>query len=474
MEIKANQFVRLSEVAVRDPELQASVARATTGAYAKRLGAMFESGAEHGEMLRRQAAAAKRRVLRDLPDLLEQAEATLQANGIEVRWAADAAEANAYVLEIARDHNVRKVTKSKSMVTEEIGLNAALAAAGITPVETDLGEYILQLNDEPPSHIVAPVIHKSKASIRDVFVREIGMPPTDSAAEMAHFARLKMRADFLTADMGISGGNFVIAETGTLCLVTNEGNGRMVTSLPPVHVALVGIEKIAATLEDYATLTQVLPRSATGQKMPVYTSMINGPRRAHESDGPERVVVVFVDNGRSAIYATDYAEALACIRCGACLNACPVYRVASGHSYGWVYPGPIGAIVTPLLLGKENAAPLPFASSLCGACKQVCPVDIDIPRMLLDLRHDLVQAGTQPAVWNAGMRLWAFGMASPWRYTAGGRLAAAVTRRLGGDTMPGPLSGWSDHRAPPQFAEKRFRALWNERNAAARRSGDDA
>jgi L-lactate dehydrogenase complex protein LldF len=310
------------------------------------------------------------------------------------------------------------------------------------------------------------VIHKSKESIGKIFESKIDMPHTDRSEEMAQFARVKLRQAFLDADMGISGGNFIIAETGTICLVTNEGNARMVTSLPPVHVAVVGIEKLVESVEDYATLTQVLPRSATGQNLTVYTHMINGPRRDHEDDGPEHVYVILVDNGRSRIYATDYAEALACIRCGACLNACPVYRSTGGHAYGWVYPGPIGAVVTPLLVGIENAKPLPHASSLCGSCKQVCPVDIDIPRMLLDLRHDLVEVGLDDKIWAVGLKGWAWTNSSPRLYEMSGKAASVVTRILPTDRLPGPLGGWTKYRDFPDFAPQSFRDLWKERQKA--------
>ena len=463
MKNQANQFVQRVAVAVTNPDVRAAVAQGTHNANRKRQIAMGETSLEHGETMRQQAAAIKRHALNHLADLLEAAEANMQSNGIQVLWAADAAEARAHVLEIARKHDVHRIVKSKSMVTEEIALNEGLEAEGIETIETDLGEYILQLNQEPPSHIVAPVIHKSKESIRQIFETRIHMPPTDDAGEMARYARVQLRAAFLSADLGISGGNFIIAETGTICLVTNEGNGRMVTSLPRVHVAVVGIEKIVATLEDYVTLTQVLPRSATGQKMAVYTHMINGPRRPGDEDGPEQVYVVLVDNGRSNIYTSGYTEALACIRCGACLNACPVYEVAGGHSYGWVYPGPIGAVVTPLLTGMENATPLPYASSLCGSCKQVCPVDIDIPRMLLDLRNDLVEAGQTEKVWDLGMQAWAFGTRSPALFRLAGIAAGLATRLFPDAKLPGPLGGWSKYRKNPSFAKKPFRTLWAER-----------
>lgn len=468
MKLNANNFVQLSAVAVRDEVLQTAVTRATNGASSNRVRALREVSEAHGEALRQQAAAAKRRALHSLPELLEQAEAKMQANGITVLWAVDAAEARQHILDIARRHQVRRIVKSKSMATEEIGLNDVLETNNIETIETDLGEYIIQLNHEAPSHIVAPVIHKTKESIRDIFIREIAMPPTDDAATMARYARGQLRDAFLTADMGVSGGNFIIAETGTLCLVTNEGNGRMVTSVPPVHVALIGIEKIVPTLRDYATLVQMIARAATGQKLSVYGSMVNGPRRAGETDGPDHVYVVLLDNGRSNIYTNpDYVEALACLRCGACLNACPVYQAAGGHSYGWVYPGPIGAVVTPLLNGIENASPLPFASSLCGSCKQACPVDIDLPRMLLTLRRDLVQRGTQGRIWDVGMKLWAMGNSSPTAFRLGGKVASLASNAIHLQTMPGPLGGWTDHRAAPQFAPKSFRELWAEREKGA-------
>lgn len=462
LEVQSKDFVALSEIAIHNKNLQEAVAAGTRNAYDKRQAAMFSYSDEHGEHMRQQAAEAKRRALRHLPDLLEKAEENLHKNGFRVEWAEDAAEANQRILDIARRHDVKTVTKSKSMLSEELAVNHALETAGLRVVETDLGEYIIQLNNEPPSHIVAPVIHKTKAEIRDIFVRELGMQPTDDAAEMVAFARRMLRQDFLNSHMGISGGNFIIAETGSLALVMNEGNGRLCTSMPAVHIALVGIEKVIDTVEDYATLTQVLPRSGTGQNLTVYSNIINGPARADEQGGPQAVYIIFVDNGRSDIYASAYADALACIRCGACQNACPVYRSAGGHAYGWVYGGPIGAVLTPLYVGLENAAPLPHASSLCGNCKQVCPVDIDLPRMLLDLRHDLVQAGESAPGWDLGMKMWAIGMTSPTRFALGGR-AARAGQYLMGDYMPGVLGNWTKHRDFPDFAPKPFRQLWKER-----------
>lgn len=462
MKIQSNDFSKIAKRAINDPDLQAAVSFGTNVGYTKRKAAMFDESLEHGEAMRKQAASIKRRALNQLPDLLEQAEANMQAKGIKVLWASNDTEANQHVLEIAKKHQVKLAVKSKSMVTEETGLNHALEDEKIEVIETDLGEFIVQLGEETPSHIVVPIIHKTKSSIRNVLIEKANMPPLDDTEEMTDFCRQHLRQKFLNADMGISGGNFIIAETGSLCLVTNEGNGRMVTSLPKVHVALVGIEKVIATVEDYATLTQVLPRSATGQTLTVYTNIINGPRYANEPDGPEHVYVIFLDNGRSKIYASGYTESLACIRCGACLNACPVYQSTGGHAYGWVYPGPIGAIVTPLLKGLENSTPLPNASSLCGMCKEVCPVDIDIPRMLLDLRHDLTEQNRSPKIWGLGINIWAKINKSPHLYKLSGKVAALFSKLLPLKNLPGPLAGWTKHRTLPVLAKKSFRELWQE------------
>ena len=466
--ITSNNFIPAARIALADPTLQEAFTTGLRGVRANRLAAMNAFGAAHREALRQQGAAAKRHALSRLPELLEQAETRFRENGAEVLWAVDGAQAGQYVLEIAARHGVRLVVKSKSMLTEEIGLNHMMEQAGIETLETDLGEYIVQIEGGTPSHIVAPIMHKTKDSVRDLLIEKLDMPTTDVAEEMTKFVRGVLRPGFINADMGISGGNFVIAETGTVCLVTNEGNGRLSTGAPKVHIALVGIEKIVATLEDYAALVQLLARSSTGQQVSVYMQLINGPRRADEPDGPEHVYVIFVDNGRSQIYQTPYAEALACLRCGACLNNCPVYQSVGGHAYGSVYPGPIGSVLTPLLNGIENAAPLPYASSLCGQCKEVCPVDIDLPRMLLDLRRDLSARGKDGRVWALGLKGWALLMASPALYRIGGKLAALATRLLPIRSLPGPLSGWTAHRVMPRFAAKSFREQWNDRQKEAR------
>ena len=461
MKVESNNFVRLADVAIHDGQTSQATSKGARTAYAGRLRAMYAYGWDHGEAMRQQAAAIKRHALRSLPDLLELAEQRLTENGFTVLWARDAAEARQHILDIAQRHGTQSVIKSKSMVTEEIALNPALVSAGLRVVETDLGEYILQLNDEPPSHIVAPVIHKSKDEIRRIFQDKLDMPYIEDSESMVAFARQKLRQDFLSADMGITGANFVIAETGSLAVVMNEGNGRMVTSMPRVHVAVAGIEKVIESLEDYATLTQVLSRSAAGQQMAVYTNIINGPC---VDGGPEHLYLIFVDNGRSNIYVDPrYYEALACIRCGACLNACPVYRSTGGHAYGWVYGGPIGAVITPLLTGLDQATPLPNASSLCGSCKQACPVDIDIPRMLLELRHDLVEQRQTDFRWTAGIKGWALVSASPRLFELAGQ-AARASLNLGADRLiPNPVSMWKNDRDFPGFAARSFRQQWRER-----------
>jgi L-lactate dehydrogenase complex protein LldF len=461
MKVESNSFIKLADIILADDTKRAAIASGTHTAFNSRLKAMFSNGEAHGEAMRQQAATIKRHALNRLPDLLERAEQTLTTNGFQVLWAEDSQEARRHVLDIVGQHQVQSVIKSKSMVTEEVALNDDLIAAGIRVLETDLGEYIIQLAEEHPSHIIAPVIHKSKEEIRQLFRAKLNMPDFSDAESMVGFARQKLREDFLSADMGVSGANFIIADTGSLCLVTNEGNGRMVTTMPRVHVALVGLEKVIESLEDYALLTQILPRSATGQQMPVYTNIVNGPC---QDGGPEHLYVIFVDNGRSEIYASGtYSEALACIRCGACLNACPVYRSVGGHTYGWVYGGPIGAVITPLLKGLDQAHPLPQASSLCGSCKQVCPVNIDLPRMLLALRHDWVDQHGGELKWNVALRGWQMAHTSPTRFELSGKLAR-VGLNIGADRLvPTPLGAWKEYRDFPEFAAKPFRKQWRER-----------
>ncbi len=465
MELNPNKFAEHAVIAIEDIQLQTALERGTGNADSRRRSIMGELDDSYA--LRQQGRGAKLRALADLPDLLEQLERNVTAKGGHVLWAADGDEANQHVVDICRKHNLKRGVKSKSMATEEIGLLPVLEANGIKMVETDLGEYIIQVDESHPSHIVMPVMHMTKEDVRDLFIEKLGMPYTDEAAEITAFTRQLLRQEFIDADFGMSGGNFLIAETGTIAIVTNEGNGRMSTGVPPVHIAVVGIEKVVPTWEDFITLVQLLPRSASGQRMTVYVNMFSGPARPEEPDGPDEFYLILLDNGRSNIYASEYTEALACIRCGACLNACPVYQNVGGHSYGSVYSGPIGAVITPLLKGKENAVPLPFASSLCGACKAACPVDINIPDMLLRLRHDLVQE--QEPIWQLGMKAWQFGFSHPLLFEIGGKVASAATHTFLNATgqdkitnLPFPLNGWTQYRDFPPFASQSFHEWWRE------------
>jgi L-lactate dehydrogenase complex protein LldF len=465
MELNPNRFQESAIIAIEDIQLQTALDRGTGNADGRRRLVMAEL--DDAYALRQQGRGAKLRALDDLPDLLEQIESKITARGGHVLWATDGDEANQQIVDICRKHNLKRGVKSKSMATEEIGLVPVLEANGIKMVETDLGEYIVQVDEGHPSHIVMPIMHMTKGKVRDLFIDKLGMPHTDEASEMTAFARKILREEFLNADFGMSGGNFLIAETGTVVIVTNEGNGRMSTGLPPVHIAVVGIEKVVPTWEDFATLIQLLPRSATGQRMTVYVNMFNGPAQPGEPDGPDEFYLILLDNGRSNIYASEYTEALACIRCGACLNTCPVYQNVGGHTYGSVYSGPIGAIITPLLKGIENAVPLPFASSLCGACKAACPVDINIPDMLLSLRRDL--ENEQDPIWRVGMKAYQFGSQHPLLFEIGGKAASvaadALLQATGQDSinaLPYPLSGWTEKRDFPPFAQQSFRDWWRK------------
>ncbi len=463
---QADTFTRAVDRALADDQLQVALDRGTGRGVNARLLAMGET--TDAQTLRRQARLARERALNRLPELLEQLERNVVANGGHVLWARDADELNQHLLTICRQHNVRRVVKGKSMVTEETALNHALQMHGIEVVESDLGEYIIQLAGEAPSHIVFPMLHKTKEATAQLLHSKLGMPLTDQPEAMTRFVRAVMRQKYLQADLGISGVNFAIAETGTIATVENEGNNRLSTSTPPIHVAVMGLEKVIASWEDYAVLVQLLARSATGQRMTVYNNLISGPRRPDEPDGPEEFYLVILDNGRSRILAGEYAESLACIRCGACLNACPVYQNIGGHAYGWVYPGPIGAIITPLLRGPLKAPALPFASSLCGACQTACPVEINIPDMLLKLRRDLVQAGDGTLGWRIGMRLWAIAFRSPMLYRLGGWLAGWLTRALAGRNnqvrrLPPPFNGWTAQRDFPAFGAPSFRERYAQR-----------
>lgn len=428
----------------------------------------------HANATRDRARAIRIEALAHLDQYLLQLEEQVTAHGGVVHWAADADQATRIVLRIAQDVGASVVVKSKSMVTEEIGLNAVLQRMGLRVVETDLGEYILQLRNDHPSHIVAPAIHLTRDDVARVFAEKL-RPPAGVSLDpgeldiptLTALARAALRAEFIHAGVGVSGVNFGVAETGTLCLVSNEGNGRLVTTAPQVHVAVMGIERVVPTMADLEVLLRLLARSATGQKITSYTSLLTGPRRGDEPDGPEQLHLVLVDNGRSNVLASELAEALLCIRCGACLNVCPVYREIGGHAYGSVYPGPIGAIITPALGGISEYGELAQASSLCGACQDVCPVRINIPELLLRTRALHREAAGGEKRWNALFGGWAWSMASPVRFLWGARLARLgqgfarrFRKRL---VLPAPLAGWTEYREFPGIASRTFRERWAAR-----------
>ncbi len=389
----------------------------------------------------------------------------VEANGGTVFWAEDAAEATKYVQDLANRKDVHRIVKSKSMVTEEIELNDILQKANIEVVESDLGEFIIQLAKEKPSHIIAPVMHKTRYEVAETFQQELGVEYTDDPIALNDIARAHLREIFLTADMGISGANFAVAESGSICLVTNEGNGRFTTTAPRIHVAIIGMEKIVPTLDDLNVVLQVLARSATGQKLSVYTNIITGARRPADPDGPDEFHVVILDNGRSKALASEKSEILYCIRCGACLNHCPVYQAIGGHAYGSIYPGPIGSVLSPILMGQDDWHDLPHASTLCGKCEEVCPVRIDLPRMLLKLREE--NQAYSPAWLKQGLRAYEAIVRRPGLYRFSLKIGALGTRIIGRKgwvkKLPPPLNAWTDHREFPALAKKSFHQQWAER-----------
>jgi L-lactate dehydrogenase complex protein LldF len=423
------------------------------------------------EALRDAARDIKNHVLENLDFYLERFEQKVTAAGGQVHWCADAESARQTVLSICRSVNARTVTKGKTMVGEEIGINDFLEANGLVPVETDLGEYIIQLRHEPPSHIIAPAIHLNKEQVAEAFrAAHTDLDPRRSLAE-AHTllaeARGTLRHRFLEADVGITGANFLIAETGTSVIVTNEGNGDLTQILPRIHIVLATLEKVVPTLEDTATILRVLARSATGQEMSVYTTFSTGPRRPGDVDGPEQYHVVLIDNGRSRMLGSEFREALRCIRCGACLNHCPIYQAVGGHAYGWVYSGPIGAVLDPALLGVETAGHLPNASTFCGRCESVCPMRIPLPKMMRHWREQEFERHLSPPVARSALKLWAFFARRPALYRFVTGLGARALRLWGGSAgrmRSLPLaSGWTAHRDMPAPEGRTFQQLWAAR-----------
>ncbi|MFI5488489.1 LutB/LldF family L-lactate oxidation iron-sulfur protein [Micromonospora echinaurantiaca] len=456
-------FPAAARRALADAQLRRNLGHATTTIRAK-------SGAVIGELpdweqLRAAGSAIKADVLARLPELLEQLEAAVTAAGGTVHWAADAVAANQIVTDLVAATGSDRVIKVKSMATQEIGLNEALAAAGITAVETDLAELIVQLGEDRPSHILVPAIHRNRAEIREIFLRAMpGVDPalTDEPAALAAAARRYLRQTFLTTPVAVSGANFAVAETGTLAVVESEGNGRMCLTLPETLITVMGIEKVVPTWRDLEVFLQLLPRASTGERMNPYTSMWTG---VTPGDGPQAFHLVLLDNGRSAVLADEVGrQALHCIRCSACLNVCPVYQRTGGHAYGSVYPGPIGAVLSPQLTGVEDNASLPYASSLCGACYDACPVKINIPELLVHLRAEHVAAQRRPTAESVAMAAAAYAMDHPALYAAAQR-AARLTRLAGrrGRGLPPPLSGWTIGRDLPEPPARSFRDWWARR-----------
>jgi L-lactate dehydrogenase complex protein LldF len=462
MEIRSAQFKQRAVFAIHDASLQQALAKAREGFVGKR--AEQVAALPEFEALREEAKNLKNHVLDNLDYYLERYEAAVTASGGTVHWARDAAEARGIILDICRRVGAKTVTKGKSMVSEEIGLNEALIEEGMEVVETDLGEYIIQLAHEPPSHIIAPAVHKTKEQVSDLFEAAHGGPRKTQVAELVDEARRVLRGKYFRADVGITGGNFLVAETGSSIIVTNEGNGDLTQTLAKVHIVTSGIERVVPTLDDATLFLRLLARSATGQETETYTTLSTGPRRRGEVDGPQEYHVVLVDNGRSRMLAGRFRDMLRCIRCGACMNHCPVYGAVGGHAYGWVYPGPMGSVLTPLIKGLDAAYHLPNACTLNGRCASVCPVKIPLPDLLRELRHEQFKREITPVMQRRALALWRFVATRPALYhlaeRIGARLLALWARTRGRiRRLPG-ATAWTDVRDLPAPSGTTFLAQW--------------
>ena len=473
MKVTSHAFKTNARHALGDAQLQQAMLNLRSGFAERR--AHVVSQLPEWEELRDEAVAIKKHTLANLDFYLEEFEKRVIANGGQVHWCRDAAEANATVLAICRKLGARTVTKGKSMIGEEMGVNDHLEANGITPVETDLGEYIIQIRHEPPSHIIAPAVHLVKEQIAQSF-RDThrDLDPARQLADsrqMCDEARAVLRPRFLAADVGITGANFLIAETGSSIIVTNEGNGDLTQTLPKAHIVLASLEKVVPTFEDAATILRLLARSATGQEFSAYTTVSTGPRRPDDLDGPGEYHVVLLDNGRSALLGGEFEDMLRCIRCAACLNHCPVYQAIGGQSYGWVYPGPMGAVLTPSLLGVEEAGNLPNASTFCGRCEDVCPMKIPLPKMMRHWREREFQRHLPPRAYRLGLAAWAFLARRPALYRLasawGARMLGYVGRARGRFRALPFAAGWTRTRDLPAPEGRSFMSLWAERNAAS-------
>ena len=441
MRSTTRNFVDNAARGLADDKLQAALGRLSQGFPVKRLETI--SRLPEFEQLRDDAIAIKRHTLENLDSYLERYEENAKVSGAHVHWARDGDDAREIILGICRDAGAKTVTKGKSMVSEEIGINEFLADNGVEPIETDLGEYIIQLRDEPPSHIIAPAIHLSGAQVADTFKeshdeldadRDLSEPRT-----LLEEARAILRKKFLAADVGITGANMLIAETGTSVIVTNEGNGDLSQPLPKTHIVIASIEKVVPTLEDAATILRILARSATGQDITVYTTYSTGPKRADDLDGPENYHVVILDNGRSSLLGGEFEDMLRCIKCAACLNHCPVYKAIGGHAYGWVYSGPMGAVLAPALLGLGETHHLPSASSLCGRCQDVCPMRIPLPRLLRQWRRRWFETGGEDTKTRLGLAAWAFLAKRPALYRPLMAIGTSVLKLCGGGGRRFPI-----------------------------------
>jgi L-lactate dehydrogenase complex protein LldF len=463
MSIPNPNLTQRSHAALENDVLQGALKRATDTFIEKRREGI--ASVADWQALRQRAHLVKKHTINHLDYYLEQLVEKVEAQGGKVIWARTGDDVNKYIVELAKKRGVKSAVKSKSMATEEIELNHALEEAGVRPVETDLGEYIIQLAHEKPTHIIAPAIHKTRAQISDLFEEKLQEGRPNEVAEITAMARKRLRHEFLSAEMGITGANFLIAETGTLVLVENEGNIRLSTQVPKIHVAVVGIEKVIPRFGDLSVFLRLLPRSGTGQKQTAYVSFLNGAR---QSDGDFEFHLVLMDNGRTRILADEQMRAsLYCIRCGACLNVCPVYQKIGGQAYGWIYPGPIGAVISPQLQSLKQSGDLPFASSLCGACREACPVDINLPDMLLALRAKAKEAGASKVSERAAMRGFSFVARHPKLFAAGGKLMRFFARFLSKDekirSAPiSPLRDWTQYRDLPAPHGRSFRERWKK------------
>jgi L-lactate dehydrogenase complex protein LldF len=468
------EFDRKIHNTLADANLQLAIYTATARLKDKRVETVAADALPDYQELRTQANAVKKHTIENLDFYLEEFERNVEAHGGKVVYAKDGTEVADFVLALAKERGAKRIVKSKSMTTEEVDLNERLEHDGLESVETDLGEYIIQLAHERPYHIVAPALHLTRYDVADLFTKRLNVPRETVIEKQTAIARAVLRQKFLAADIGISGANFLVAGSGAVVLVENEGNIRLTTSAPKIHIAIAGIEKMIPRAQDLAVFLKLLGRSGTGQLLTVYTSFLSGPRRGGEIDGPDEFYVVLLDNGRTRLLPDrGKRQSLYCIRCGACLNACPVYRKIGGHSFPWVYSGPIGAIITPQFMGVSHEPALPFASSLCGACAEVCPVKIDIPKVLLELRSDVKKAEARDQrgrLEKLAFRAFAWLMTHPRLYEMAGKLAAAVAPPGDGwiKSVPapmnvGPLRAWLSQRDLPPAPARSFREMWRRR-----------